>query len=132
MFKNAARWLKPDGRFVFVTAHPCFRIPRQSHWGWDEKKKTQYRRVDHYSSNIDIPIITPPMADSGIFTLTYHRSLQDYFQVLTKAGLCVDALEEWVSHKKSQPGKRSRAEDRARKEIPLFLAIRAVLSKSQK
>tara|TARA_B100000686_G_C16752452_1_gene953388 strand:+ start:1331 stop:2155 length:825 start_codon:yes stop_codon:yes gene_type:complete len=125
VFKNAARWLKPRGRFVFVATHPCFRIPRQSHWGWDEEKKTQFRRVDHYATAIDIPILTPPMADSKIFTKTHHRSLQDYFLALAKAGLCVDALEEWTSHKSSRPGKRSRAENRARKEIPLFLAVRA-------
>jgi hypothetical protein len=36
-------------------------------------------------------------------------------------------LEEWISNKKSQPGKRAKAENRSRKEIPLFLALRAKL-----
>ena len=125
VFKNVARWMKPEGKFVFVTTHPCFRIPRQSHWGWDEGKKIQFRRIDHYSSSINIPIITPPMTDSNKLTITYHRSLQNYFKALSRARLWVDVLEEWNSHKNSQPGKRSRAENRARKEIPLFLAVRA-------
>ena len=130
VFRNVARWLKPEGKFVFVTTHPCFRIPRQTHWGWDEEKKTQYRRIDHYASSIDIPILAPPMAHSKTFTITYHRSLQVYFKALKTAGLYVDGLEEWTSHKSSHPGKRSRAENRARKEIPMFLAVRArVLAK---
>jgi hypothetical protein len=35
-------------------------------------------------------------------------------------------MEEWESHKKSQPGPRAKAEDQARKEIPLFLYLEAV------
>ena len=125
VFANVARWLKPGGRFVMVLTHPCFRIPRQTHWGWDGEKKIQFRRIDHYASAIDIPILTPPMAVSDKFTLTHHRPLQSYFGALCAAGLWVDALEEWTSKKTSQPGKRSRAENRARREIPLFLALRA-------
>ncbi|GJL77696.1 MAG: methylase [Nitrospinaceae bacterium] len=125
VFKNVARWLKPDGKFVFVTTHPCFRIPRQTHWGWDEEKKMEYRRVDRYASDLTIPIITPPVAKSKVYTLTYHRSLQNYFDALADAGFCVDRLEEWASTKTSEPGKRAKAENRARKEIPLFLAFSA-------
>ena len=126
VMRNVKRWLKPGGRFVMVTTHPCFRIPRQTHWGWDEQKKIQYRRVDLYGSESAIPIVTPPFTQSENFTVTYHRPLQSYFQALAEAGLCVDGLEEWASHKSSAPGKRSRAENRARQEIPLFMALRAV------
>jgi ubiquinone/menaquinone biosynthesis C-methylase UbiE len=127
LFKSACRWLKPDKYFVIVMTHPCFRIPRQSHWGWDEEKKLEYRRVDHYLSETNVPILTPPFADSKSFTLTYHRPMQSYVSALVKAGLSVDAMEEWISNKNSLPGKRSKAENRARKEIPLFLALRARL-----
>ena len=127
LFKSACRWLKPGKCFVVVMTHPCFRIPRQSHWGWDEDKKLEYRRVDHYLSETNVPILTPPFADSKSFTLTYHRPMQSYVSALVKAGLSVDAMEEWISNKNSLPGKRSKAENRARKEIPLFLALRARL-----
>lgn len=123
VFKNVARWLKPNGRFVMVVTHPCFRIPRQTHWGWDEEKKMEYRRVDRYASDLSIPIITPPLAGSKGHTTTYHRSLQTYFTALAGAGLWVENLEEWTSKKASQPGKRAKAENRARKEIPLFLSL---------
>ena len=125
---NVRRWLKPEGRFVMVTTHPCFRIPRQTHWGWDEQKKIQYRRVDMYGSESAIPIVTPPFTQADSFTVTYHRPLQSYFAALAEAGLCVNGLEEWTSHKTSEPGKRSKAENRARQEIPLFMALRAVPS----
>ena len=126
VFQNVARWLKPKGKFVMVLTHPCFRIPRQTHWGWDDEKKIEYRRVDRYANEMKIPILTPPFIDKVNFTMTYHRPLQNYFSALLKAGLCVDSLEEWMSNKESAPGKRSRGENRARKEVPLFMAIRAV------
>ncbi|MDP7556315.1 MAG: class I SAM-dependent methyltransferase [Nitrospinaceae bacterium] len=132
VFQNVARWLKPEGKFVMVFTHPCFRIPRQSHWGWDGDKKIEYRRVDRYANEMEIPILTPPFVDRENFTMTYHRPLQSYFSALLKAGLCVDSLEEWVSDKESEPGKRSRGENRARKEIPLFMAIRVVQSANNK
>ena len=127
-FINVARRLKPGGKFVAVVTHPCFRIPRQTHWGWDENKRMQYRRIDHYGTEIEIPIIAPPFSDPDRFTVTYHRPLQSYVQALAKANLWVDGLEEWASNKVSEPGKRSRAENRARKEIPLFMAFRARLA----
>ena len=134
VFKSVTQWLKPQGCFVMVVTHPCFRIPRQTHWGWDDEKKIEYRRVDRYASDLTIPIITPKMASSEGYTLTYHRSLQNYFEALAGAGLMVDRLEEWASKKESLPGKRAKAENRARKEIPLFLAMRArpVLNPSTK
>jgi hypothetical protein len=87
----------------------------------------EYRRIDHYTSELQIPILTPPMAQSKIYTQTWHRPLEKYVQALTGAGLVIDGLEEWISNKESRPGKRAKAENRARREIPLFLAIRARL-----
>ncbi len=45
---------------------------------------------------------------------------RDYI-ILAKHGFAVTRLEEWISNKKSQKGPRVTAEDKARKEIPLFL-----------
>ena len=44
---------------------------------------------------------------------------------LGSAGLAIDRLEEWPSHKTSPEGPRKRALDKSRKEIPMFLALRA-------
>jgi len=123
VFAEVKRVLKPGGQFVLVMNHPAFRIPKRTSWGWDESKKTQYRRVDGYLSAAAIPIDMHPGATKGAQTLSYHRSLQDFFKALTKSGFAVTRLEEWISHKKSEKGPKQKAEDIARKEIPLFLML---------
>ena len=125
--REAGRVLRPGGRLVLALMHPAFRIPRQSRWGWDEERKLLYRGVDRYLTPFKAPIdVRPFRAPGQTTTWTYHRPLQDYVKALADAGLLVDALEEWPSHKVSQPGPMAAAENRARLEFPLFLAMRAV------
>lgn len=121
--KNGALHLKKEGKLLIVMNHPCFRIPRQSSWGFDEKMKLQYRRVNCYMSHQTIPIQTNPgKGKTSETTFSYHHPLSSYFLWLQKQGLSVDTMEEWCSDKKSV-GAKAKIEDRARKEIPLFLAI---------
>jgi ubiquinone/menaquinone biosynthesis C-methylase UbiE len=117
------RILVPGGRLVMVMNHPAFRIPKRSRWGWDETERAQYRRIDGYLSASEVAIEMHPGTAGGETTLTYHRSLQDMFKALAKAGFAVSKLEEWISHRTSEKGPRQDAEDRARKEIPLFLML---------
>lgn len=126
VFKECARVLKPKGQMIIVMNHPAFRIPKQSSWGWDDKEKIQYRRLDGYLSESKVKIQMHPGKDAGAFTLSFHRPLQFYFKVLRKNNLAVKNIEEWESHKKSQPGPRAKAEDKARKEFPLFLCMEVV------
>jgi hypothetical protein len=42
------------------------------------------------------------------------------------AGMLVDSIEESPSHRTSTSGPRATAENTARKEIPMFMAIRAI------
>ncbi len=125
---ECARLLKPGGRVVIVTVHPAFRIPRQSSWGWDESQQQMFRAVNVYLSPLKIPIDLHPFRETERkqVTWTYHRPIQAYVQGLAQAGLWVNALEEWPSHRVSQPGPRAKAENQARQEFPLFLALRAV------
>lgn len=125
ILKGCADVLRNGGRLVIVMTHPAFRIPRQSGWGWDEQRKLQYRRVDRYLSPLKIPIQMHPGSDPGQVTWSFHRSLETYVKSLTASGFAITALEEWVSNKESQRGGRSNAENTARKEIPMFLALRA-------
>jgi SAM-dependent methyltransferase len=126
-FMECARVMRPGGRLVMVLNHPAFRIPRQSHWAWDEARKLLYRAVDRYLTPLKIPIDTHPFKSPGQKTTwTFHRPLQNYVNGLSKAGLWTNALEEWPSHKVSQPGPVAMSENRARAEFPLFLALRAV------
>lgn len=117
-----------DGKAVIVLLHPAFRIPQHSDWGYDMKRGVQYRKTEKYLSEISIPIELSPhkVQQHGIkkiTTVTFHRSLQWYAKAFRNAGFAITNLEEWISHKKSQAGPRQGAEDAARKEIPLFLAI---------
>lgn len=116
--------LKAGGRVVIVMMHPCFRVPRQSSWGWDNEKKSQFRRLDRYGSPLEIPIYTHPGSGGGQQTVFYHRPLDQLLSALGRAGLAVVAAEELYSHHVSQPGAHSRGENRARTEFPIFLALK--------
>lgn len=124
-FGEAWRVLKPGGRLILVLNHPTFRIPKRSSWGFDQSQNTQYRRIDGYLSSTTNKILMHPGEKGSQETVSYHRSLQEFFKALNKAKFAVTRLEEWNSHKKSQSGPRQKAEDTARKEIPLFMAIEA-------
>ncbi|MGB7977740.1 MAG: class I SAM-dependent methyltransferase [Chlamydiales bacterium] len=121
--QTAGRHLKKGGRLLIVLNHPCFRIPRQSSWGIDEPMKLQYRRVNRYMSPQEIPIQTSPGKGArSETTFSYHHPLSDYCRWLQGGQFMIGSMEEWCSDKKSE-GAMARMEDRARKEIPLFLAI---------
>lgn len=126
VLNEASHALKSGAPFVLVMNHPAFRIPRQSSWGFDEEKKLQYRRIDMYMTESEIPIQAHPGSAPSVRTFSYHRPLSAYVTGLGRAGFVVDALEEWTSHRESDSGPRAKAENRSRNEIPMFMAIRAV------
>lgn len=126
VFDSVARCLKPLGRFVVVMMHPAFRGAKESHWGWDAEAKVQYRRVDRYLIPRKSPIVAHPGQKESEYTWTFHKPIEAYVKAARQAGLLIDALEEWPSHKTSGPGPRQAAENQSRKEIPMFLAIRCV------
>ncbi len=148
VFAGVAKVLKPGGRFVMVMLHPAFRSPGQTAWEWataqphpfakrdpanrPQPQPKQFRRVDGYLSPRQREIVMNPGAVAAgkppVVTLTFHRPIQTYVAALAEAGLRVDALEEWASVRTSQPGPRAAEENRARREIPMFLAIRAIKS----
>ena len=124
--RECGRVLRNSGAVLIVMNHPNFRIPKESSWGWDENKKIQFRRIDKYMSEITTEIQMHPGDQPNEYTISFHRPLQYYFKIFNKYGLCVERLEEWISHKKSQKGPRAEAEDRARKEIPLFMFLKLI------
>lgn len=126
VFQNVARLLKPGGRFVLVMMHPCFRGPKETRWGWDAEEAVQFRRVDRYLIPRKSPIVTHPGSAPDVYTWSFHKPIESYVRALRNAGLLIDALEEWSSHKTSQPGPRAHAENIARKEIPMFMALRGI------
>lgn len=122
---HIAQALKAGGDFCIVLNHPAFRIPRQSSWGKDEGNKVEYRRLNRYLTPLEIPINAHPGDKSSPLTWSYHQPLEYYVKALRTAGMVIANLEEWTSDKISH-GKAAKAENRARAEFPLFLALRAV------
>lgn len=125
--QEVSRVLKKGGKFIMVLNHPAFRNPTHTHWGYDEKEKKQYRRVEEYLSESKIKIdMTPGSLKDKKFTVSFHRPLQVYVKSLSKYNLAITRLEEWESHRESQSGPRKDAEDKSRKEIPLFMCLEAI------
>ncbi len=122
---ECARVLKGNGSLFIVLNHPCFRVPKESSWGFDESAKIQYRRIDRYLSESKVKIQMHPGDKPKEATISFHRPLQVYMKAFSKHGFAIGRLEEWNSHKTSEKGPRQEAEDRARKEIPLFMMLEA-------
>ncbi len=126
---EAYRALLQTGKLYLVMLHPAFRIPRDSDWSYDEKKNLQSRLIGKYLSEKSYTIDMNPGEKNQKLkkhTITFHRPLQYYFKLFRKAGFAVTKMEEWISHKTSGSGPRQRAEDDARKEIPLFVCFELV------
>ncbi|MEX1152471.1 class I SAM-dependent methyltransferase [Parvibaculum sp.] len=123
--RSAAWALRPGGRLVMLMTHPCFRIPRQSGWGWDDGRSLQYRRIDSYLTPLDVPMQEYGRKNGkekpGV-TRSYHRPLETYVAALAASGFVIDALQEIPA---GNTGEEGRAQRRARREIPLFLGIGA-------
>lgn len=118
------RLLTKEGRVYIVLNHPSFRIPQFSDWTFDETKQIQSRRVDAYMSSLDISIdMNPGSIRNKKQTQSFHRPLQVYSKSFMRHGLSITKIEEWISHKKSQDGPRQMAEDKARKEFPMFMCL---------
>lgn len=126
VFAGVARALRTGGRFVMVIMHPAFRGPKETSWGWDDKAGVQYRRVDRYLVPRKAPIVARPGAEKDVYTWTFHKPIESFVKASRNAGLLIDAIEEWPSHKTSTSGPRAAAENTARKEIPMFLAMRSL------
>lgn len=122
--RNIGNALSPEGRAIMVFMHPCFRIPKHTHWGWDEKDRIQYRRIDSYGSARKISITTHPGQKTSESTTFYHRPLPAYFEAIHKGGMVVTTCQELFSHRRSQTGgSRSKAEHFATEQFPMFLLL---------
>lgn len=125
VWRSIAALLKPHAPLVVVLLHPCFRVPRSSDWHYSAVAQQQSRTVSQYLSSAKLPIEMHPGKPSGEITYTFHRPLQAYLNTSVSAGFFIEHMEEWISEKRPPKGIRYEAMERARKEIPLFLAFKA-------
>ncbi len=124
--EGAAWTLRPGGRLVILMTHPCFRVPRQSGWGFDENRKLKFRRVDRYLTQLSVPLKPYPGKTKGV-SVSFHRPLQDYVNSLAEVGLFVNQLREIPTfHEELHAKQTPKAERMADQEFPLFLGIRAL------
>ncbi len=119
---NSKKHLVKGGLIVLVLNHPAFRIPRQSSWQIDNNNKTEYRRVNKYMSNMEIPINMNPSSRNSELTWSYHYPISSISKMLTSNDFSITNIEEWTSDKQSV-GAASKMENAARNEFPLFMTI---------
>lgn len=123
---DSVRWLlKPTGRLGILMFHPCFRVPRQSGWGWDEHRALQYRRVDSYLTPRTIPVRPIAKGKPGSI-VAHHLPLEAYINGLVERDFQIRRIAEVPAFPGiTRKGKRAKAENRANSEIPLFLGLLA-------
>jgi len=117
VISNIAYCLKTGGTLAILMTHPCFRIPRQSGWGYEKSKKLQYRRIDRYLTPLKIPM---KQHNRGV-TISFHRPLSAYINTLVDYGFVIDKLDEITTFESG----KSKAEKRANTEFPIFMLLRA-------
>ena len=103
---QAARVLKPGGRFVFILIHPCFGWSRRGYDGetlvrWeyrrleDGSREPHYLKIFEYFTNHSYKMRWKD--DEGhevAVTTMFHRTLTDYMKTLRKNGFVVSQIEE--------------------------------------
>jgi SAM-dependent methyltransferase len=126
VFKNAYKALEDGGRFLIIINHPCFRIPKQSEWKIFRDIEKQMRAISSYLSPREEKLrVHPSQGKKSPTTTWHHHSLSHYSKALKKTGFLIKEIYEWTSDKVST-GRYAKMENRAREEIPLFMAIEAV------
>lgn len=121
--RGAAGLLRDGGVMVMLMTHPCFRVPRQSGWGWDARRRLRFRRVDSYLTRLAVPM-GGDRRNRRSTTRSYHRPLGDYISALAAAGLYVDAAREVAAPGAAAGDDALPAHRRADEQFPLFLALR--------
>jgi ubiquinone/menaquinone biosynthesis C-methylase UbiE len=127
VLESVAWTLRGGGRIVLLMTHPCFRVPRQSGWGWQPDQQLQYRRVNRYLTPLTVPMKTHPRERGA--TISFHRPLQQYINSLAACSFFIDQMKEITAsklhEKQTAANEQAKAERRANQEIPLFLGLRA-------
>ncbi len=114
VFENVYRALTPGGRFVFSVEHPVVTASTQP-LVWSGVGDA--RLVDHYFD-------TGPRTSNwlGADVVKHHRTVEDHFTALQRAGFAVEALRE------SRPERTNFADEatfRRYQRVPVFLFIAA-------
>lgn len=119
-FTNIAKLIDKNGQLIIFMLHPCFRVPRQSGWGFDEKRKLTYRRVDSYLSYNAVPY---KVVNNRVSSYFYHNPLNVIINTLAKQKCFLTNMEEIAENAMPKDLKHSK---RAKEEIPMFLYLQFI------
>ena len=127
LMRAIAKLLKPGGRFVFSTLHPCFNNPSTVHMGELEDRdgslvttwsvKVSRYMTAHSRSGLAMPGQPVPH-------LYFHRSLTNLLGSAFAAGFTLDALEERAFPPDNAGGSLPLSWNGHFSEIPPVLVVR--------
>ncbi|TLS37267.1 class I SAM-dependent DNA methyltransferase [Pseudalkalibacillus caeni] len=114
IFKKVYGALKPEGRFVFSVQHPVLTSTTKS--AAKSGRRTDWIVDDYFQTGKRVE----PWIDEKV--VKYHRTTEDYFAELKKAGFQVEDLREG---RPNQERFSDEQEFQRRNRIPLFLIFSA-------
>ncbi len=109
LFRSLSKLLKPNGRFVFSVAHPCFNTSEKAHLAEQEERDGKIYTVysmkvyNYIDSRIERAVA---FRDQTNPSLLFHRPLHELFGAGFEAGLVLDGLEETTFPPDLPAGKR--------------------------
>jgi SAM-dependent methyltransferase len=116
VFRGIGRCLRPGGRLVFSVEHPV--VTSCSEARSDGEPRTNWIVDDYFVSGPRTALWF------GVTVQKYHRTIEDYFPALRRAGFSVEDLREATPRADHIPDP---AELRRRQRVPLILLISARL-----
>lgn len=114
--------LQAKSRVVLLMTHPAFRQPRHSGWGVDASRGLTFRRIDSYLTSMAVPMKTLGRRQP---TRSFHRPISTYVNLLAEFGFAIDAMDEVPRTAELRRSADRSGTDRAEREFPLFLGLRA-------
>ncbi|GAQ17273.1 biotin biosynthesis protein BioC [Oceanobacillus picturae] len=115
IFERIYQALRADGRFIFSVQHPVLTASKHEAL---EGKRTSWN-VDHY---FDLDGRVEKWIDKEV--VKYHRTIEEYFRLLTEAGFQIKNLSECPPERENF---KTEEEFERRKRIPLFLLFSCCL-----
>jgi 2-polyprenyl-3-methyl-5-hydroxy-6-metoxy-1,4-benzoquinol methylase len=127
------RALRPDGRFVFSTLHPCFNNPSTIQMGELQDREgdlatTWSVKVSRYMTTEQRAGLAMP--DQPVPQTYFHRSLSTLLGLAFEAGFVLDALQERAFPPENRGGGTTFSWNGHFAEIPPVLVCRLRLAKA--
>lgn len=117
VFKKVYGSLRPDGQFIFSVEHPCLTAGPTDWMRYRHTRQNGTWAIDQYFDEGKRDVLWMEAC-----VRKYHRTLETYFSLMTRAGFCVEQVRE------SNPSRAiisDKALLRRLSRMPLFLFFKA-------